>query len=424
MTNTHVSPAELPGIEPPAASWGKEVVSAGPELRRRIPARAGAEKEAVVVLGAGGAFAPELLNGLILQETGLVIGIDIHLTYRVDGVVYRHVDLCNEQAVRAFFLSLENVLRERGLELTTIYDLSTTQTSPNENANRGSLGVGKLLLLDILCEREHDVHYMFMSTAEVYGAPEGAPYREEHTKLPFNPYGRHKLKEEAQILEAHGRRTRGGALRTTALRCWTICMVNVSDDGTILSARNYNDPFIMIAQNLSAAGVRVPVAGSEYRAQFHLAEEVAEVCILLGNAASNAATWSGKAYNCIGRASTHEELSKVCFEVFSDASTSNPWWSFLARGLLKGGRLPKPLLAGFANALELAGGLLGARDLAGRLPFLYRSTDLDTSELQGLIGEKLTHPRGSSSIDAARRLALGFRNGGTHALNVRRYEMY
>jgi hypothetical protein len=40
-------------------------------------------------------------------------------------------------------------------------------------------------------------------TDEVYGAPPGAPYREDHVKAPFNDYGREKLREEEAVLETY-----------------------------------------------------------------------------------------------------------------------------------------------------------------------------------------------------------------------------
>ncbi len=80
-----------------------------------------------------------------------------------------------------------------------------------------------------------------MSTAEVYGAPPGAPYREEHEKRPSNAYGRMKWAEEQDMMAAHGRPTAHRVLRVTALRTWTIVMVDVDDAGHLVSTRNYNE---------------------------------------------------------------------------------------------------------------------------------------------------------------------------------------
>ncbi len=414
----------LSGSPPRTPPWGQEVVRLSPELADRIEARPGARQEAVLVLGAGGAFAPDLLHALLREGSAAVIGLDLQLSYRVEGVIYRAVDLCDESALRAFLLELGSILEARGLALGTVYDLATTQTSPRGDRSRERLSAGKEGLLRALCELPGDVRLFFMSTAEVYGAPEGAPYREDHIQQPFNPYGQQKRREEKLILSAHQRPTRGGHLKTVALRCWTICMVNMDEEGRILSTRNYNDPFIAIAHRLSDAGLRVPVVDPDLRCQFHLSEEVAEACVRLGGARADAPTWNGTAYNCIGAPSTHGELRDICFEVFSETPSRSPWWAPMARILLARGRLPRPLLARLALTLERAGGLLGARALAGRLPFLYRSTDIDSSRLTRELGDQLHRAEGSPSQEAVRRLALGIRNGGGDALSIRRYRSY
>jgi hypothetical protein len=62
--------------------------------------------------------------------------------------------------------------------------------------------------------------------------------------------------------------------------------------------------------------------------------------------------------------------------------------------------------------------------MAARLPFLYRSTHLDTTALREALGDELTEPEGGDTLEAARRLATGLREGGPHALNQRRYRLY
>jgi hypothetical protein len=62
--------------------------------------------------------------------------------------------------------------------------------------------------------------------------------------------------------------------------------------------------------------------------------------------------------------------------------------------------------------------------MGARLPFLYRSTDLDATALRQALEPRLSQPEGGSTLDAVRRLSLGFRNGGPDALNQRRYDLY
>ena len=415
----------LPGSPPPPPTWGQETIFIGPELKKRIQVKKSAKNEAVLVLGAGGAFAPELLNALYLQGTKCIIGADIQLTYKVDHVTYRKLDLCNPNSIKAFFNQLFEFLKQNNLKLGTIYDLSTTQTSPSEDQDRNQLVHGKQALIDILCEQKQDIYYMFMSTAEVYGASKGAPYFEKSTKAPFNSYGKHKFLEEKQILAAHGRPTKKGTLKTTALRCWTISMVSVDPQGNILSTRNYNDPFVMLAQKLSHAGIKIPVVYKNIKAQFHFAEEVAEICLLLGEAPPDATTWNGEAYNCPGKEATHEQFSQACFDVFSSSCPKKPWWSIFVQMVFKfATSLPKPVFMTIVKTLELAGDLLKVRDFSGRLPFLYRSTHMDSSKIKGVFALSLSEPNGSCSVKAVERLAKGILHGGTEALNVRRFKKY
>lgn len=411
--------ASLPGRPPAAPPWGQVQVALSPELARRLPA-AGSTGEVALVLGAGGALGPDVVHGL-LRTGHTVVGADVQLSYVVEGATYRHLDLCDPDAVHGFLADLVAWVEAEGLQLGAVYDLAAVQTNPRSGGDRGSLGAGKRALIDALCALPGDRALFAMSTAEVYGAPEGAPYAEGSSKQPFNAYGRGKWSEEQALVAAHGRPTASGTLRVTALRTWTIAMVCCAPDGAILEARNYNDPLIAIAERLARAGVRVPVVDPELLCVFHLSEEVAEVVVRMGSAGPEAPWW-GRALNCVGRPATHGALVETCFAAFA-GRTEPPWWSGVAR-LALGRRLPRSVLVLLAGGLQRAGGLWGARDLGSRLPFLYRSTHLDTSELQGLLGPELTVPAGSESELAVARLVQGIAAGGPDAANMRRYRMY
>jgi len=415
----------LPGVEPPAAPWGCEVVHVGPELRRRIRPEPAAAREVAVVLGAAGALGPDLVHALLLRGHGAVVGIDVTITYRCSGAVYRAVDLRRRDAVLAFYRDLRREAAACGLSLGATYDLSTVQTSPGREHGvaRGALEDSKLHLFDALCEEDGDATLFYMSSGEVYGAPPGAPYREDHEKRPFNPYARAKWREEQAALGAHGRATRGGRLRVVALRTWTIAMVTCDAEGRILAARNYNDPLMMVAQRLASAGVRPPLPSPDVLCQFHMGEEVAELALLLASEPPDSPAW-GRAFNATARPATAGRLVDIAFEVFRGAEAQRPWWSTPARVLLGHARLPVPVLAGAAHALQRFGGLLGARDVGGRLPFLFRSTHMDDAELRALLRGRLTEPDGSTTEHAVERLALGMRRAGAGSLAARRYRAY
>jgi len=374
-----------------------------------------------VVLGAGGALGPDVVHGL-LRRVSVVAGVDLQLTYVVSGATYRQLDLCDAGTVHEFFSGLRGWANEHGLQLGTCYDLATIQTSPSEQADRGALGAGKQAVLAALGEGKHGARLVYMSTAEVYGAPPGAPYAEDHEKAPINVYGRHKLLEENAVLSADQPGDNG--IRTVALRTWTISMVNFDDQGRVRSARNYNDPMIALAKKMASAGLTVPVANPDLRAQFHRSEEVAEVCVRLGEQPHDSDVW-GRAWNCIGKATTHGRMRDVCLRMFaSHLVIVSPWWAKGVDRLLRSAWLTKTVIGGIAQLIHRVGGWLGATRFGERLPFLYRSTDIDATELRQLLGTQLTEPAGNPSEEAIALLCEGICVGGPQALNFRRYQMY
>jgi nucleoside-diphosphate-sugar epimerase len=416
----------LPGGEPPAPPWGQRTVGPAPDLQRRLRPEPGAAEQVALVLGAGGSFGPDIVRALQAQGFGMVVGTDLQLSYRVPGALYRQVDLADPAATRAFLGGVWDLSEELGVRAQVVLDLATIQTTPTGQVDRGSLEVGKRALIEALAEAPGDIALFHMSTAEVYGAPPGAPYREDHVKAPFNDYGREKLREEVAVLGGHGRATRGGGtLRVVALRSWTICMVETDVQGHVVEARNYNDPITYVAERLARAGVRTPVVDPQLRGQFHLGEEVAEVAVLLVTEPPDSPAW-GRAFNVTGQAAGHGAIRDVLFEVFTESGppADRPWWSGPVSLALRPGRLPRRALVGLAWVLERSGGAFGARDMGARLPFLYRSTDLDATALRQALEPRLSQPEGGSTLDAVRRLSLGFRNGGPDALNQRRYDLY
>jgi hypothetical protein len=80
-------------------------------------------------------------------------------------------------------------------------------------------------------------------------------------------------------------------------------------------------------------------------------------------------------------------------------------------------------LAFLAQALESAE-VFGARAMGSRLPFLYRSTDMDSSALAAHMGDALVEPGGAESLLAVERLCQGILRGGSDQLSLRRFKSY
>ena len=415
----------LPGSEPPVPPWGQSVVGPAPALASRITSTPGLADQVILVLGAGGSFGPDVVRACQHLGAGLVVGVDVQLTYRVPGAVYRRVDLTDPAAVRAFLVDLWRIAADNGARAGLVLDLATVQTTPSGDVDRRSLEGGKQVLLDALAEAGGDVAVFHMSTAEVYGAPPGAPYREDHEKTPFNDYGREKLREEQVMLGGHGRPTStGGHIRVVALRSWTIGMVETDSGGRVVETRNYNDPIMYVAERLARAGIRTPVVEEGLLGTFHLGEEVAEVAVTLLTEPADSPAW-GRVFNVTGRPAGHGAIRDVLFEVFTERPAGpRPWWSAPVGLALQRGRLPRRGLEGLAWLAERLGGAFGARDMAARLPFLYRSTHLDATALRAVIGHRLTDPEGGDTLEAVRRISVGLRDGGAESVNQRRYDLY
>ena len=107
-----------------------------------------------------------------------------------------------------------------------------------------------LRLLETL-RQEGVRHFVFSSSAAVYGQPKTLPIREEHEKMPLHPYGRSKLMVEELLRDlsiAHG-------MRFAALRYFNAA--GADPDGEIGEAHNPETHLIPLAI-LSALGQRGP----------------------------------------------------------------------------------------------------------------------------------------------------------------------
>ena len=113
-------------------------------------------------------------------------------------------------------------------------------------------------LLDAMVE--HDVnHFIFSSTAAIFGEPEYTPIDERHPKQPINPYGRSKLMVE-QMLEdydiAYG-------LKSVALRYFNAAGADV--DGELGERHDPETHLIpLVLQAASGRRDKISVFGDDY----------------------------------------------------------------------------------------------------------------------------------------------------------------
>ena len=120
-------------------------------------------------------------------------------------------------------------------------------TGGEYSINGGAYTHTSIALLDAMVR--HGVeHFIFSSTAAIFGEPEYTPIDEQHPKRPINPYGRSKLMVE-QILEDYD--TAYG-LKSTCMRYFNAA--GADPDGELGERHNPESHLIpLILQAASAA---------------------------------------------------------------------------------------------------------------------------------------------------------------------------
>jgi UDP-glucose 4-epimerase len=115
-----------------------------------------------------------------------------------------------------------------------------------------------MVLLDAMIQ--HDIaHFIFSSTAAIFGEPEYTPIDEKHNKNPINPYGRSKLMVE-QILEDYD--TAYG-LKSTCLRYFNAA--GADPDGELGERHDPETHLIpLILQAASGRREEIRIFGTDY----------------------------------------------------------------------------------------------------------------------------------------------------------------
>jgi UDP-glucose 4-epimerase len=113
-------------------------------------------------------------------------------------------------------------------------------------------------LLDSMVK--HDVnHFIFSSTAAVFGEPQYTPIDESHPKLPINPYGKSKLQVE-QMLEDYDR---AYGLKSSSLRYFNAAGADI--EGELGERHNPETHLIpLVLQAASGRRESISVFGNDY----------------------------------------------------------------------------------------------------------------------------------------------------------------
>lgn len=154
------------------------------------------DRPPVLVTGGAGYIGSHAV--LALKDAGWPVAVIDNLTTGFrwavpDGVPFYHGDIAdcgllarifNERGVRAVMHFAGSIIVPESVEKPLDYYLNNTVKSRALIAAAVAAGVP---------------HFIFSSTAAVYGSPEKSPVTEEAGKSPVNPYGMSKLMTEAML---------------------------------------------------------------------------------------------------------------------------------------------------------------------------------------------------------------------------------
>lgn len=150
----------------------------------------------ILVVGGAGYIGSHMVKMLHKENHAVVTFDNLSTGYR-DAVLYGdffYGDLANRNEIDKVFKQYDF---DAVMHFASYIQVGESVSEPDKYY-RNNL-VNTINLLDAM--NEHDVkHFIFSSTAAIFGDPEYIPIDEEHPKQPINPYGKTKLMVE-QVLE-------------------------------------------------------------------------------------------------------------------------------------------------------------------------------------------------------------------------------
>ncbi len=169
----------------------------------------------VLVVGGAGYIGSHMVK--LLGQKGCQMTVFDNLSFgHADAVLFGDLivgDLADTEALEQLFAtrSFDVVMHFASSILVGESVVHPAKYYRNNVANTQNL-------LDVMVK--HDVkHFIFSSTAAIFGEPQYIPIDEQHPKQPINPYGRSKWMVE-QMLEDYDR---AYGLKSTCLRYFNAC---------------------------------------------------------------------------------------------------------------------------------------------------------------------------------------------------------
>ncbi|MGL5640364.1 MAG: UDP-glucose 4-epimerase GalE [Mycoplasmoidaceae bacterium] len=151
----------------------------------------------VLVTGGAGYIGSHAVYSLIEKGYDVVIIDNISKGFESnihpDAKFYK-VDIRDEKEIERIFLIEKNI--SSVIHFAGLIVVPESVLKPLDYFNNNTYGVEILLRV---CTKFNIKHFVFSSTAAVYGEPKNIPILETDTKEPINPYGDSKLAAEAII---------------------------------------------------------------------------------------------------------------------------------------------------------------------------------------------------------------------------------
>lgn len=209
----------------------------------------------IVVVGGAGYIGSHMVKQLAISGADVVTIDNLSCGYR-DAVKYGEFvegDLGDPAVLDHVF---NNYAIDAVMHFAAFIEVGESVTDPAKYYRNNVLNT--MVLLDAMIQ--HGIlHFIFSSTAAIFGEPEYTPIDEKHVKHPINPYGRTKLIVE-QILQDYDS---AYGLKSTCLRYFNAA--GADPDGDLGERHEPESHLIpLILQAASGRREDIKVFGTDY----------------------------------------------------------------------------------------------------------------------------------------------------------------
>ncbi len=152
----------------------------------------------ILVVGGAGYIGSHMIKLLVRDSANITVFDNLSTGYRdtiVDGATFVEGDLANPEQLEALF----STNRFDGvMHFASYIQVGESMRDPAKYYENNVTNTQHLL--DTMCAHEVK-HFIFSSTAAIFGEPQQVPIPEDHPKHPINPYGRTKWMVEQMLAD-------------------------------------------------------------------------------------------------------------------------------------------------------------------------------------------------------------------------------